>query len=395
LETLLRPYGLVIDGELEVGLELVIADGVIQEVRPHTGIPEPYVISPAFVNAHSHLEYRGLQGKLQSADYWPWIREITLAKREQSPSQVANDALLGAEENRRSGIAAIAEHSDRPVAGNALKHAGLDGVIFQELITRFDPEGPETRRAAATQAAARQAGVSGLPAFLIPHAFQTVDEETLRGFGSSGLPISMHVAESELENQLTEFGSGDIADTLRELQVPFTRSGKRLIPTLDELGLVRLNAQFVHCCAINEEEIDLLAQRGVTVAHCPRSNERLNCPAAPIREMLEAGILVGLGLDSPASSGPIDMFAEMRAALAVSAARGKPLCPEEVWLLATSMAADSIRFAAPQLPDWQIRAGSMPPLIQIHVPDAMTTDHLIEQGSPDRIAWVQPLEASP
>src|SRR4051794_25150175 len=99
---LLRPYGLVIDGRLELGLELLLADGVIQEVRPHTGIPDSFVVSAAFVNAHSHLEYRGLQGKLDAEEYWPWIHQITMAKQGQSLDEVRDDARLAAAENRQS-----------------------------------------------------------------------------------------------------------------------------------------------------------------------------------------------------------------------------------------------------------------------------------------------------
>src|SRR5262249_13723713 len=153
-------------------------------------------------------------------------------------------------------------------------------------------------------------------------------------------------------------------------------------------GLVRPGAQFVHCCAIEHDDVHLLANHRVTVAHCPRSNVRLKCPVAPVREMLDAGILVGLGLDSPASSGPIGMFAEMRSALSVSMERGKPVTPEEVWRMATSMGADSLRAAVPELPKWRIEPGSQVPLIAIHLSTAQTVDDLIQRGTPDKVKWV-------
>ena len=107
----------------------------------------------------------------------------------------------------------------------------------------------------------------------------------------------------------------------------------------------------------------------------------LNCPTAPVRQMLDAGILVGLGLDSAASSGPIDMFEEMRAVSVL-------IRPEEIWNMATTMGADSIRFAAHELPAWRIERGSSVPLIKINVTDAYSTEELIERGSPDRVEWV-------
>jgi 5-methylthioadenosine/S-adenosylhomocysteine deaminase len=59
----------------------------------------------------------------------------------------------------------------------------------------------------------------------------------------------------------------------------------------------------------------------VAVAHCPRSNALLGCGIAPLTELREAGIRVGLGTDSPASTPSFDMFDEMRTAVAMSRAR--------------------------------------------------------------------------
>lgn len=388
MERLLRPYGLVIDGRLELGLELLLFDGVIREIRPHTGIPDAFVVSPAFMNAHSHLEYRGLQGALQPGDYWPWIREITRAKRAQDLAQVRRDTELAARENRAAGVAILAEHSDRPFAGRAMKDSGLSGVVFQEVITRFEMDGPTARFTRAEEACRRQAEESGLPCHLAAHAYQTVDETTLRWFGASGKPFSMHVAETDLENQLSANGAGEIADTFRSFGVPFVPTGERLIPTLDGLGLVRAGAQFVHCCAIDANDIEMLTKGGVTVAHCPRSNENLGCSPAPVREMLDAGLKVGLGLDSAASSGPIDMFAEMRCAMDVSLRRGRHLTAEEVWSMATDMGANSLRPALPDLPSWRVEVGSAIPLIAIHMDEAYSTEDLIERADPSLIEWL-------
>ncbi len=393
MEKLLRPYGLVIGGRLELGLEIVVSDRAILEVRPHTGIPEQFVISAGFVNAHSHLEYRGLQGRLHENEYWPWIREITEAKRGQDLEQVRADSLLAARENRETGVAIIAEHSDRPFAAEAMRAAGLDGVIFQEVITRFEAGGPADRVRLSAERALEQLCVGQqeepfFPVFSSPHAYQTVDDDTLRMFARSGAPFSIHVAETDLENRLTLSAAGSIAETFEKLGTNFAPTGKRLVPTLGDLGLIRKGAQFVHCCAIDQSEVELLASKGVSVAHCPRSNRNLHCPIAPVREMLDSGIKVGLGLDSPASSGPIDMFAEMRCALAVSMERGRALSPEEVWVMATEMGADSLQFARPDTSEWRIQPNSAVDLIKIHVPDALSTEDLIQRATPGSVEWI-------
>ena len=86
-----------------------------------------------------------------------------------------------------------------------------------------------------------------------------------------------------------------------------------------------------HCVAVDDAEIALLAERGVPVAHCPRSNALLGCGIAPLAELRAAGVLVGLGTDSPASTPSFDVFEELRTAImsrrAREATRGRSAPP--------------------------------------------------------------------
>jgi 5-methylthioadenosine/S-adenosylhomocysteine deaminase len=76
-----------------------------------------------------------------------------------------------------------------------------------------------------------------------------------------------------------------------------------------------------HCVDVEPDEIALLAERGVGVAHCPRSNGILGCGVAPLADLLGAGIAVGIATDSPASTPSFDMFEEIRTALYAARAR--------------------------------------------------------------------------
>jgi 5-methylthioadenosine/S-adenosylhomocysteine deaminase len=76
-----------------------------------------------------------------------------------------------------------------------------------------------------------------------------------------------------------------------------------------------------HCVQVDDEEIAILAEHDVAVAHCPRSNAVLGCGIAPLAALREAGIRVCIATDSPASTPSFDMFDEMRAALLVARAR--------------------------------------------------------------------------
>ena len=96
-----------------------------------------------------------------------------------------------------------------------------------------------------------------------------------------------------------------------------------------------------HCVKVDEEEIGLLAAHDVAVAHCPRSNALLGCGVAPLAELLAAGVRVGLGTDSPASTPSFDFFEEMRAAL--YAARARAERPDAL------SARDALKLATPAL----------------------------------------------
>ena len=88
----------------------------------------------------------------------------------------------------------------------------------------------------------------------------------------------------------------------------------------------------------DDEEIALLAEHDVAVAHCPRSNALLGLGIAPVAELLDAGVRVGIGTDSPASTPSFDMFEEMRTAIALARLRnGGPsaMSAERVLELAT------------------------------------------------------------
>ncbi len=380
---LLRPYACVIAGEIRSGVEVEVIDGVITRLGIQGGVPDDYILCPAFVNAHSHFEYRGLLNRVHGDDFFSWIREITAAKSEQEMAEVAHDCQIAAEENRGTGVAYVWEHSDRPGSGHAMKEVGLDGVLFQELITFREHASPGLKFAEIHERAAEQYRQSGIPAYVNPHSLYTVDHKSLERAGFRAGPISIHCAESRFERDLTVHGSGPFAEFQRANGWDVVPQGLSPVAVLNGLGYLRPGTQLVHCCDVDEGDLERMARTGVSVAHCPRSNHALSCPIAPVKRMLDAGIPVGLGMDSAASSGPIDFFEEMRCALEMSRRRGEALEGEEILWMATGGGARSLR-----VPNWDIEVGSRVPLIRIAVDDCYSAEELIERGSPGDVSWV-------
>jgi cytosine/adenosine deaminase-related metal-dependent hydrolase len=93
---------------------------------------------------------------------------------------------------------------------------------------------------------------------------------------------------------------------------------------LDELGWLRGNVWCAHCVHLHEQDIASFARLGVGVAHCPTSNLRLGAGVAPVRELLDAGVRVGLGVDGSASNERSDLAFEVKQALLVARGRGGP-----------------------------------------------------------------------
>jgi cytosine/adenosine deaminase-related metal-dependent hydrolase len=295
------------------------------------------VILPGFVNAHSHLEYAMYAGFGDGLPFGPWITTHVERKNRLRPEDMLALARCGALDSLGSGITTTADFSFSGAAAAAAGELGLRATVYLEVFA-VDPEAArrqfEQKRASVTEGGLVTIGIS-------PHAPYTCSLETYRYCLSLGIPVGTHLAESANENDWLIDGSGPLAG-LGALAVPPT--GLSAVATLEPvLGPDLLCA---HCVEIDEREIALLAERDVPVAHCPRSNALLGCGSAPLSELREAGVRVGLGTDSPASTPSFDMFEEMRAAVYLARARDRRadvLHASEALALATVEAARALR----------------------------------------------------
>jgi 5-methylthioadenosine/S-adenosylhomocysteine deaminase len=99
-----------------------------------------------------------------------------------------------------------------------------------------------------------------------------------------------------------------VAETQDEIDLLFARCGRRHIEWLADLGCLGPDTQLVHAVHVDDAEIELIAQAGATVVHCPTSNLYLASGAAPVRKMLDRGIAVALGTDGSASNTSQDLL---------------------------------------------------------------------------------------
>jgi 5-methylthioadenosine/S-adenosylhomocysteine deaminase len=303
------------DGAVAIEDGRIVAVGRAEDLGTGTRY-EDAVLLPAFVNAHSHLEYAVYAGFGDSlTDFAEWIWLHTERKRRIGWEEYVAIARLGTAECLRAGIGTVGDCSFSGAAAVAMDELGLRGIAYLEVFGA-DPDSAleqfeELRSRAAGHFNERVAlGVS-------PHAPYSISPAVHRACAGLGLPVATHISESESEVRYLLDGGG-AWETIPWLVDPPGTTGTRLLAREGLLGPTVLAA---HCVVVEPEEIALLAEHDVAVAHCPRSNAYVGCGIAPLRELREAGLRVGIGTDGVSSTPSYDFFDELRAVVMMARAR--------------------------------------------------------------------------
>jgi 5-methylthioadenosine/S-adenosylhomocysteine deaminase len=139
-----------------------------------------------------------------------------------------------------------------------------------------------------------------------------------------------------------------LAESRAQAAIGRTRYGTSLVGHLDDLGFLSERLSAAHAIWLDDEEISRLSQSGVGVAHNPSSNLRLGSGVAPVRQMLAAGITVGVGTDASNTSDGQNMFEATRLASYLSRIDGidadQWLSAYEAFRLATEGSAKILGF---------------------------------------------------
>ena len=232
------------------------------------------MIVPGLVNAHAHLEYAVYAGFGDGLPFVPWIGLHVRRKQALSLDDMIAIATVGAWESLRSGVTTVGDCSFVGATAEAAAEVGLRALVFLEVFLRNEPD--------------------------------------------TGTPMQTHFAESAAERDCLVDGTGDWTPLAELLVPPPGQTGIRLLAAH---GLLSDRLSAAHCVHVDADEIALLAEHHVGVAHCPRSNGWLGCGIARIDELAAAGVDVAIATDSPASTPSLDLFEEMRTAIVAARAR--------------------------------------------------------------------------
>ncbi len=295
------------------------------------------VVLPGLVNAHTHVSMTLLRGYADDKPLDAWLREdVWPVEAELTPEDVEVGAELGTVEMIRSGTTAFADMyfaEDR--VADVVDRAGVRALLGQGVVTVGKDEADareDLQRSVAVATELDGAADGRIRTAVMPHSLTTVGEEYLRDgielAAEVDAPIHLHANE-----------------TIDEVDPIVGEHGKRPLEYAADLGVLDEGNFFAHGVHLNAAEIELLAESGTSIVHCPASNMKLASGMAPVQRLRDAGVTVALGTDGAASNNDLDMFDEMRDAAMIGklAANDASAVPAAAVLeMATAAGADAL-----------------------------------------------------
>jgi 5-methylthioadenosine/S-adenosylhomocysteine deaminase len=293
-------------------------------------------VMPGLINGHTHLSQTLMRGLADDKPLLAWLKQVIWPlQAELTAEDMRLASLLGLVENLRCGVTSVVQHhkiitspAHVDAAAEAASMVGLRMLLARSWVDlgssaeSCDDIVQELTRLRNTWHGSASGRISIAFGPMVP--WRCSDDTmlcTMELAREWGLHTHLHVAEAQ-----------DEIEMLRE------RCGLGHIEWLDALDALGPDVHLVHSIWISEEELDLIAQHGSTVVHCPVSNMYMASGTAPVREMLDRGIPVALGTDGPASQNSQDMLEMLKitSLLAkISTGKATALGPMETLRMAT------------------------------------------------------------
>jgi len=260
---------------------------------------------PSLVNGHAHSPMTLLRGVAEDRELLPWLTEAIWPREARMTEEDIYWGLrLAALEMVSTGTTVCNEMYLHPAAlARAAKDSGLRFMLSYALIDGLDEEVGRRQRADCEAFFASLPDTGPLSSFgLAAHSVYATCPDSiafLAGLSKSrNLFLHVHLAETEVEDR-----------DCRRLR------GMSPARWLDELGALGPRTVAAHCLWLDEADFDLLAERGVTVAHNPVSNMKLaSGPAFDYAGARRRGIRVLYGTDGAASNNSLDLFSDLKVA---------------------------------------------------------------------------------
>jgi cytosine/adenosine deaminase-related metal-dependent hydrolase len=308
------------------------------------------VVTPGLINTHHHLYQTLTRARAADADLFTWLKTLYPVWARIDDQMEYAAARCGLAELALSGCTTVFDH-------HYVFPRGVTGLVEAEVRAA----GELGLRIAASRGSmdlGQSAG--GLPPDSLAEELDAIlaDTERIAGLHDGDrvqivvAPCSPFTVTTRLMEESAALARRlglqlhtHLAETVEEAQYCRETYGCTPVEYCERVGWLAEDVWCAHCIHLSPAEIEEFGRRDVGVAHCPASNLRLGAGIAPVRELLDAGVRVGLGVDGSASNERSDLFFEVKQALLVARGRGggTAMAPREALRLATRGGAAVLR----------------------------------------------------
>jgi 8-oxoguanine deaminase len=287
------------------------------------------VVTPGLINTHHHLWQNLTRARSQQSNLFGWLTELypTWAGVDEEMEYAA--ARAGLAELALSGCSTVFDH-------HYLFPRGVTGLVEAEVRAARELG---VRISASRGSMDLGQSQGGLPPDSVVEEMDAIlaDTERLAALQDgewvqvvvapcSPFSVTTRLMEesAELAHRLGLQLHTHLAETVEEDAFCHELYGCTPVEYLERVGWIDGDVWCAHCVHLSADDVATFSRAGMGVAHCPTSNLRLGAGLAPVRDLLDAGARVGLGVDGTASNERGDLFLEVKTALMVARGRGGP-----------------------------------------------------------------------
>lgn len=256
---------------------------------------------PGMINTHTHAAMTLFRSYADDMLLMDWLEnKIWPAEANLNSEDIYWGTLLAIAEMLKTGTTTFADmYFYMPQVAEAVAETGIRAVLARGMAGVAPTANQALQESEDFFRQYHGAADGRITVMLGPHAPYTCPPEYLRKVValSEKLGAEIHIHLSE---------------TIGEVENCKKQYGKSPIELMDELGILDRGVLAAHCVHVSENDIRIMKRQKVRVAHNPGSNMKLASGIAPVPQMLNEGICVGLGTDGAASNNNLDMFEEMR-----------------------------------------------------------------------------------
>jgi 5-methylthioadenosine/S-adenosylhomocysteine deaminase len=253
---------------------------------------------PGLINTHAHVPMVIFRGLAEDVNIVKWFNEMWQLEANLTPQDVYWGMLLGIAEMIEAGVTSAADHYwHMNKAAEAVEKAGTRALLGWAMFGNHGKEAIEKTGAFVKE---YQGAANGrISTILAPHAPYTCDDDFLRAVAKKaqqiGTGIHIHASENKEQHERS-----------------MAERGMSPIQVLKETGVLDVPTILAHLCGAVESDIDLLSHYRTGVAHAPKTYLKLAMGFAPVTELRERGISVGLATDGAVSNNTMDILEAMR-----------------------------------------------------------------------------------